>query len=92
MPQQFVQGPAMVADKGSHGRHADDQDGDGASAREWKHLDENLKAKNLYIIELERTLRAKNNHIATLERLVKKHQAAMSPLPVRVALRLTRRR
>ncbi len=81
-----------VAPAGPADRHADGQDNDDAPARQWKQLDDNLRAKNLYIAELEQTLEAKNSHIKTLERLVKKHQAAMSPLPVRVALRLTRRR
>jgi SAM-dependent methyltransferase len=57
----------------------------------WLQVNENMVAKNAYIEELETTLATKNLHIAHLEGRIRKQERMMRPLPVRAALRLTRK-
>ncbi|MEO8286659.1 MAG: class I SAM-dependent methyltransferase [Chloroflexota bacterium] len=84
-PSQPLAAPSSAAGNGA-------TDADDSSSREWKHLDDNLRAKNRYITDLEQTLAAKNEHIRNLERLVRKQQRTLSGLPVRIAARLSGKR
>lgn len=59
---------------------------------EWDRIHGHLATKDTYIAELEAALREKNKHITTLESRVRKQERMMSPLPVRVALRLSKHR
>lgn len=49
-------------------------------------------AKDDYVRKLETTIAEKNRHIAAIEARLKKQERMMSALPVRVALRLSKRR
>lgn len=59
--------------------------------QEWLEVNEHIIAKDAYIAELEGALALKNRHIAALEATVRKQERMMRPLPVRVALRLSKR-
>lgn len=62
------------------------------SEHTWKKLNDNLRAKQSYIQELESTLAAKNNHIERIERALHNQQRALESPLVRLALKLTRQR
>lgn len=56
----------------------------------WIKLLKHVEAKDAYIAQLEATLSKKDNHIGTLEKRVRKMERQMRPLPVRVAMRLSK--
>jgi SAM-dependent methyltransferase len=58
---------------------------------EWVQINENVVAKTAYIDELEDALATKNRHISDLEARIRSQERMMGALPVRAALRLTRR-
>ncbi|HST05326.1 MAG TPA: methyltransferase domain-containing protein [Chloroflexia bacterium] len=59
---------------------------------DWIALNEDIAAKDSYIVEVERVLEEKNRHIATLEKRVRQQDRLLGQLPVRVAARLSKPR
>ncbi len=60
--------------------------------KEWLLINEHIVAKDAYIAELEANLTQKDYHITTLASRIRKHERMLEPLPVRVALRLSKRK
>jgi SAM-dependent methyltransferase len=56
----------------------------------WIELSNHVEAKDAYIAQLEAILSKKDSHIGTLEKRVRKMERRMRPLPVRVAMRLSK--
>ena len=59
---------------------------------DWLAFNENVAAKDAYIVQLENVLASKNRHIAALERRISKQEKILGALPVRAAVRLTKGR
>ena len=59
---------------------------------EWVQISGHVVAKDSYINELELAVAEKNRHIAALEARMRKQEARMRPLLVRVALRMSKLR